>query len=114
MVPQGNQEENPGGNPGGNPGRNSGRNPCGNPGENPGGFQGGDLNALYQRPQLLFSTNPYMGDINPNSSEGQKLYMQATAKIPDDDRFDISIKNGRNFLDKMNRDTNQFGWGSLI
>ena len=64
--------------------------------------------------QQVFFTNHYFGDINPNTSEGQKLYLKATAKIPDDERFDISIANARKFLDKMNRDTNQFGWGSLV
>jgi len=93
-----------GGNPGGgNPG---GGNPGGNPVVPP-------VNPRPQQPMLFF-TNPYLGNINPNTSEGQKLYMKATAKIPDDERFDISIANARKFLDKMSRDTNQFGWESLV
>jgi len=108
-----------------NPQQNAAGNPPANPGNNPpGGNQGvnpvGNAPPVAppvlaaQPPQLIFVDDPFKGRINPGTSEGAKLYMKATAKIDEDDKFDVNIENAQKFLDKMTRDTNTFGWGVLV
>ena len=64
--------------------------------------------------QMVFVDDPFKGNINPGTSDGAKLYMKATSAINEDEKFDINIKNAQKFLDHVNRDTNNFGWGILV
>ena len=64
--------------------------------------------------QEIFAVDPYDGNINPGSSEGAKLYMKATAPMKDEDKFSINIDTSHKFLEAMTRDTNNFGWSSLV
>ena len=53
--------------------------------------------------------DPYQGDINPGTIDGAKLYLKATASIPEEDKFDRKISTAAKFLDHMRRDANSFG-----
>ena len=64
--------------------------------------------------QEIFAVDPYNGNINPGNSEGAKLYMKATASMKEDDKFSINIDTSHKFLEAMTRDTNNFGWSSLV
>ena len=64
--------------------------------------------------QPVFVDDPYHGDINPGTTDGAKLYLKATAAIPEDDKFDLNFSSAQKFLDRMRRDANNFGWGRLI
>ena len=127
MGMAGNQQANVAGAPGGgNPGGNAnhgpgggqpGGNPGGDPGGNPGGYPHGNPQQRTNLPnpqRIIFVDDPFIGDINPGTSEGAKLYMKGTAQIDDDDKFDITIANAQKFLYHMTRDTNTFGWGILV
>ena len=63
---------------------------------------------------LVFVDDLYQGDINPGTTDGAKLYIKATAAIPEDEKFDLTILMAQKFLDLMQRDSNNFGWGHLI
>lgn len=63
---------------------------------------------------LIFVDDPYQGNINPGTTDGAKLYLKATAAIPEEDKFDLNISSAQKFLDLMRRDSNNFGWGRLI
>jgi len=73
-------------------------------------------NRMAQQPQpaLVFVDDPYHGNINPGTTDGAKLYLKATASIPEEDKFDLNISSAQKFLDLMRRDSTNFGWGSLI
>ena len=61
-----------------------------------------------------WTDDPFRGNIRPGTTEGQKLYLKAIAKIDDDDKYDINIENAQKFLDDMSQDANNFGWGKLV
>ena len=63
---------------------------------------------------IVFVDDPYQGDINPGTTDGAKLYIKATAAIPEDEKFDLTISTAQKFLDLMQRDSNNFSWGHLI
>jgi len=67
-----------------------------------------------QAPPMVFVDDPYHGNINPGTTDGAKLYLKATASIPEEDKFDLNISSAQKFLDLMRRDSNNFGWGTLI
>ena len=70
--------------------------------------------AQQPQPALVFVDDPYHGDINPGTTEGAKLYLKATTAIKEDEKFDLNISTAQKFLDLMRRDSNNFGWGTLI
>lgn len=63
---------------------------------------------------IVFVDDPYQRDINPGSTDGTKLYHKATAAIPEDEKFDLTISSAQKFLDLMRKDLNSFGWDKLI
>ena len=77
----------------------------------------------HQQPQVnmaaannanAWTDDPFRGNIQPGTTEGQKLYLKAIAKIDDDDKYEINIENAQKFLDDMSQDANNFGWGRLV
>lgn len=42
---------------------------------------------------LIFVDDPYQGNINPGTTDGAKLYLKATAAIPEEDKFDLNISS---------------------
>jgi len=73
-----------------------------------------------QQPQLnmaaanMWTDGPFRGNIQPGTTEGQKLYLKAIAEIDDDDKYEVNIENALKFLDEMSKDVNNFGWGHLV
>ena len=67
-----------------------------------------------QQPLTIFVGDPYHGNNNPGTTGGAKLYLKATASIPEEDKFDLNISSAQKFLDLMRQDSTKFGWGSLI
>ena len=61
-----------------------------------------------------FVDDPFKGNINPGTSDGAKLYLKATANTAEDDKFEITITSAQKFVDMVTKDTNNFGWGSLV
>ena len=68
--------------------------------------------AQANNPQGIFVSNPYQADINPSTSNGLKMYQNATAKR--DPLLNPRIKSKKEFLDAMKSDAVSFGWGTLI
>ena len=71
-------------------------------------------NTRNKMAQPVFVDDPYHGDSNRGTTNGAKLYLKATAAIPEDDKFDLNISSSQKFLDLMRKDSNNFGWGALI
>ena len=61
-----------------------------------------------------FVDDPFKGNINPGTSDGAKLYLKATASTKEDDKIEINITSAQKFVDMVTKDTNNFGWGSLV
>ena len=59
----------------------------------------------------MWTDDPFRGNIQPGTTEGQKLYLKAIAKINDDDKYEVNIENAQKCLDDMSKDANNFGWG---
>ena len=60
----------------------------------------------------VFVTNPYHGKINPGTSDGQKLYLKATAERTP--RLTIKQENVKEIIATFEKDSRSFGWGSLV
>lgn len=59
-----------------------------------------------------FLLNPFLGDINPGTTEGAKLYRKAIE--PPDKKLNICQKNARDIQSFFETDSRNFGWGPLI
>lgn len=59
-----------------------------------------------------FVINPYLGDINPSTTEGLKLYTKAI-DAPDA-KLNIQQSNARDVIATFEKDANDFGWGPAI
>ena len=59
-----------------------------------------------------FVMNPYLGDVNPGTNEGLKLYnksIEARSK-----KIEINQENVRNIQTIFEKDSGDFGWGPAI
>lgn len=70
--------------------------------------------ALAARPTHTFDVDPFQGDINPGTTEGQKLYLKATASLSTSERISVTQGNVRAFMDMIETDSNDFAWGELV
>ena len=61
-----------------------------------------------------FVDDPFKGNINPGIADGAKLYLKATASIPEDDKYKINITSAKKFVYMVTKDANNFGWGALV
>lgn len=61
-----------------------------------------------------FVDGPFKGNINPGTSDGAKLYLKATASTAEDDKIEITVTSAQKFVDMVTKDTNNFGWESLV
>ena len=59
-----------------------------------------------------FLLNPFLGDINPGTAEGAKLYTKAINSP--DEKLNICQKNARDIQTFFETDSSNFGWGLLI
>ena len=73
-----------------------------------------DNMAANNQPNDNWTEDPFRGNIRPGTTEGLKLYLKASAKIDEDDKYDVNIENAQKFLDDMSQDANNFGWGKLV
>ena len=93
------------GGPGGHPG------PGGPPG--PGGITPGFYPAI--NPAVTsYVTDPYYGNINPGTKEGQALFIAATKDFPAEKQLKITQSNARFIVDQFKQLSQSFGWGVLI
>lgn len=66
-----------------------------------------------QQPQVFtFGVDPFENDINPATSEGQKLFLKATAERST--KLTVSQKHVTKFMSAMEADSNSFAWGELV
>ena len=61
---------------------------------------------------MAFVLNPYLGDVNPGTPEGLKLYNKAI-EAPDT-KLNIGQKNSRDIVSSFEKDASDFGWGPAI
>ena len=61
---------------------------------------------------VVWITNAYLGDINPGTSEGAKLFNKATSTP--DSLLTINQKNARDIYATFELDASDFGWGPLV
>ena len=59
-----------------------------------------------------FLLNPFLGDINPGTVEGAKLYTKAIDSP--DEKLNICQKNTRDIQTFFETGSSNFGWGLLI
>ena len=59
-----------------------------------------------------FVLNPYLGNINPGTTSGQKLWAAAVAR--EDKRLRVEPKNATLILNVFQERANKFGWAPLI
>ena len=62
----------------------------------------------------VFALNPYAADVNPSSYDGGKLYLNATAELPEKDKIKVSIENGPKVRDHFERCRSKCAWGLLL
>ena len=66
-----------------------------------------------QQPQVFtFGVDPFENDINPATSEGQKLFLKATAERTT--KLTVSQQHVTKFMSAMEADSNSFSWGELV
>ena len=56
-----------------------------------------------------FVLNPYLGDVNPGTADGLKLYNKAT-EAPDT-KIDVDQHKARDIQSLFAKDASDFGWG---
>ena len=59
-----------------------------------------------------FVRNPYLGDVNPGTAEGLKLYNKATD--PPKTKLEINQANSGDIMTVFEKDASDFGWGPAI
>ena len=60
----------------------------------------------------VYVMNPLLGDINPGTDVGAKLYSKATAER--ESKLSVSQKNEKDILQAFKKDASNFGWGPLV
>ena len=61
---------------------------------------------------MAFVLNPFLGDVNPGTPEGLKLYNRAIAAP--DEKLSIGQQNARDIITAFELDASNFGWGPAI
>ena len=69
--------------------------------------------AAAQPLQTTFNVNPYAGNINPNSRNGEKMFLTATKHRDESDRIKPNHQNAKQFLKMMEKDAGTFAWGNI-
>ena len=69
--------------------------------------------AAAQPLQTTFNVNPYAGNINPNSRNGEKMFLTATKHRDESDRIKPNYQNAKQFLKMMEKDAGTFAWGNI-
>ena len=62
--------------------------------------------------EVNFVMNPYLGNINPGTSDGLKLYLKATEKR--EPQLTVSQENVKYLMPAFEADARNFGWGPLV
>ena len=70
------------------------------------------LNPQQRPPAFTFGVDPFENDINPATSEGQKLFLKATAERTT--KLIVSQAQVTKFMSAMEADSNSFAWGELV
>ena len=63
-------------------------------------------------PNPVFVMNPFLGDINPGTDAGAKLFNKATEER--DEKISISQRNARDIQSHFVKEAGTFGWGPLV
>ena len=61
---------------------------------------------------MAFVLNPYLGDVNPGTADGLKLYTKAVAAP--EKKIAIDQQHAREIKDTFEDDANNFGWGPAV
>ena len=61
-----------------------------------------------------FATNPYLGNINPSSSTGSKLWKDAVSVSSSADKLNPRIQNATEVISTFRAHATTYGWGPLI
>ena len=59
-----------------------------------------------------FVMNPYLGDVNPGTTEGLKLYNKSIEARSE--KIEINQENARDIQTIFEKDSSDFGWGPAI
>ena len=59
-------------------------------------------------------TDPYQRNINPGSSDAEKLHKITTEALPDGKKTKIILKNAHLFLRQLINGANRFSWEDLF
>ena len=62
----------------------------------------------------IFDTNPFIGNINPSTNEGSKLYLKATEVLLLNQRVNVLIETGHEVQNILENDRSTFAWRKLI
>ena len=81
-----------------------------------GGSSGGSAPAstttTTTAPTPVFVLNPFLGDINPGTADGAKLFNKATEEATT--KLTITQRNAKDILSHFRKEAGTFGWGPLI
>ena len=61
---------------------------------------------------MAFLLNPYLGDVNPATADGLKLYNKAVAAP--ESKLTLAQKHSKDILEAFETDSSNFGWGPAI
>ena len=61
---------------------------------------------------MAFLLNPYLGDVNPATADGLKLYNKAVAAP--ENKLTLAQKHNKEILEAFEADSSNFGWGPAI
>ena len=61
---------------------------------------------------FAYGVDPFENDINPATSDGQKLWLKATASR--DTKLSVTQKEVTDFMAAIESDSNNFAWGELV
>ena len=61
---------------------------------------------------FAYGVDPFENDINPATSDGQKLWLRATESR--DTKLSVTQKNVTEFMAAIETDSNNFAWGELV
>ena len=62
----------------------------------------------------LYNLNPYDGNINPSSTDGQKLFLKATQSLDKEKQIKVTQSNVQKIMDIFSADARKFGWAALV
>jgi len=69
---------------------------------------------IRNRENLSYHENPFRGEINPGTSEGLKLFLNATKTLNKDEMLDLKTGNAKALMDHLVKACSAYGWNKLV